>query len=74
MRLTATYLREINNERIHVQAIQETGETLSKPAEALVHELKMHQVRLEVRHRVAEFGELGLEGIERRRSGEGVVL
>jgi hypothetical protein len=47
---SVTYLGEIHDERIHVEPVEETRETLSEPAEALVHELKMHQVCFEVGH------------------------
>lgn len=68
------YLGKINDKRIHVQAVQETRKALSKPAEALVHELKVHQVRFQVGHRVTELGKLGLEGVQGRWPGEWVVL
>lgn len=45
-----TYLGEVDTECVHVQTVQEASKRLAKPSERLVHELKVHQVGLQVGH------------------------
>lgn len=59
------YLGEINAEGIHVEAVHEAGKALAEAGQALVHELEVHHVGLEVGDGIGELGEGGLEGIER---------
>ena len=62
---TGTHLGEVHAEGVHVEAVEEAGEALTEAGQALVHDLKMHQVGLEVGHGVGQLGEGGLEGVER---------
>lgn len=62
-----SYLRKINTESIHVEAIEKTGKALAEPGQALVHQLEMHHVGFEIGHGIRELGERGLEGVERKR-------
>lgn len=61
------YLGIVNAERVHVEAVHEAGEALAEPGQALMHQLEMHHIGLEVGHGVRQFGEGGLEGIEGER-------
>lgn len=62
------YLGKINAKGIHIQAIQEAGKGLAEAGQALVHELEMHHVGLQVGHGVGQLGEGGLEHVERERA------
>ena len=44
------YLREVHAEGVHVQPIQKASEALTEARKALVHQLEVHHVRLEVSH------------------------
>lgn len=68
------HLREVNNKRVHVQAIQEAGETFTKSAETLMHKLKVHEVRFEIGHRITQFCKLWLEAIKGGHAIEAMVL
>lgn len=61
----ATCLWEVNTKGIHIEPVEETSKALAEASQALVHELEVHQVRLQVGHGVGELAELGLEGVER---------
>lgn len=63
--IDGSHLREVDTERIHVETIHEAGEALTETGQALMHELKMHHVGLEVGHGVRQLSKGGLEGIER---------
>ena len=60
-----SYLRKIHTKRIHIHPVQERREALVEPAQALVHQLQVHEVGFQVRHRVAQFCEPGLQRFER---------
>lgn len=65
----AAYLREINAESIHVQAVEKGCEAFAEAREGLVHELQLHEVLLQVGHGVAELGKAILEIFEGVRGG-----
>lgn len=54
----------VNTERIHVEAIHEAGKALAEPGQALVHQLEVHHIGLEVGHGVRQLRKGGLEGVE----------
>lgn len=54
-------LREIDAERVHVQAIQKSGKVLRESREGFVHQLQVHEVGLQICHAICEFGECGLQ-------------
>lgn len=58
-------LREVDTKGIHVETIHEAGEALAEAGQALMHELEMHHVGLEVGHGIRQLSKGGLEGIER---------
>ena len=68
-RKSGTHLWEINAESVHVHAVQESGEALAEPRQALMHDLQGHEVLLQIRHGVAEFRELILEVFQWVRRG-----
>lgn len=49
---TPAYLWKIHAKRIHIQTVQKACEALAKPRQALVHELQVHEVRLQIGHAV----------------------
>jgi len=57
-----THLREVHTKGIHIQPVQKTRKALAKPGQTLMHELKVHKIRLQVSHAVRELGEGRLEG------------
>lgn len=59
-----SYLGEIHAERVHIQAIQEARKALTEPCQALVHQLQVHEVSLQVRHGIGELRKLRLQGID----------
>ena len=59
------HLGKIDAEGIHVEAVEEAGETFAKTRQALVHELEVHHVGFEVGHGIRQLGEGRLEGVER---------
>ena len=59
-----SYLWEIDAERVHIQAVQETSKTLAEPRQALVHQLQMHEVGLKIGHGVCQLRELRLQRID----------
>lgn len=59
-----SYFWEVHTERIHIQAVQETRKTLAETRQALMHQLEVHEVGLQVGHGVCEFRKLRLEGID----------
>lgn len=59
-----SYLWEIHTERIHIQPVEETGKTLTEARQALVHQLQVHEVGLEICHRIGQLGKLWLQGID----------
>lgn len=65
VRGNASHLGEIDTERIHVETVHEAGEALAETGQALMHELEMHHVGLEVGHGVRQLSKGGLEGSER---------
>lgn len=64
-RVDPRYLWIVNTEGVHVEAIEEAGKALAEPGQALVHQLEVHHVRLEVGHGVGELAKVRLEGVER---------
>ena len=58
------YLGKVDAERVHIQAVEKTGKAFAEPGEALVHELVMHHVGLEIRHGIGQLGERRLESVE----------
>ena len=53
-----SYFRKIDNESIHVEAIQKAGKTFAESAETFVHELQVHEVGFEICHGVAQLSKL----------------
>lgn len=60
-----THLRKVDAESVHVHAIQEPSEALAEPRKALVHQLQLHKVLLQVGHGVAQLRKPILQTIER---------
>lgn len=65
-RLRSGRLGELDAKRIHVDAVQEAGKALGEARQALVHDLEVHHVCLEVGHGVGELCKRRLEGVERK--------
>ncbi|KAJ3552323.1 hypothetical protein NPX13_g11144 [Xylaria arbuscula] len=65
----SAYFGEVDAKGIHIQAVEETRKALAKASQALVHQLEVHHVGLEVGDGIRELGECGLEGVQR----EGLV-
>lgn len=61
------YLWKINAESIHVHSIQEACKAFIEPAQALVHQLQMHEIGFQIGHGVRKLGESWLKELE----GEG---
>lgn len=61
------YLREINTKSVHVQPIQKTRKALAESRQALVHQLEVHHIGLQVGHGVGKLRKGGLESIQRER-------
>jgi hypothetical protein len=59
------YLWKINTECVHVHAVEKAGKALREARQALMHELQLDKIRLEVGHGVTELGEAILEALER---------
>lgn len=59
-----TNLRKVDAKRVHVQAVEKTGEALAKPRQALVHQLEVHDVGLQIGHRVCQFRKLRLQSVD----------
>lgn len=55
------YLWKINTPRVDIEPVEETGEAVAKPCQALLHQLKVHEIGLEIGHRVCQFGKRRLE-------------
>jgi|SRR5690242_11876420 len=68
----STHLGEIHTKGVHVHAVQEPGEALAEARKALVHQLQLHKVLLQVGHGVAQLGEPVLQALERIR-GRGIA-
>jgi hypothetical protein len=66
-RAEVSHLGKIHTEGVHVQPVQEARKALAEPRQALVHQLQLHEVGLQVRHGVAELRERHLEVVQRRR-------
>src|SRR3954465_3513798 len=47
---TDMYLGKVNTECIHVQPVEEAREALAEAGQALVHQLEVHHVGLEIGH------------------------
>lgn len=62
-----TYLWKVHTKRIHVQTVEEARKVFAKSCQTFMHELKVHHVGFQIRHRVRELGECRLKGIERER-------
>lgn len=59
-----SYLWEIDAERVHIQAVQKTSETLAESRQTLVHQLQVHEIGLEVGHGVCELRKLRLQSVD----------
>lgn len=66
-------LWEVDAERVDLEAVEEAGKALIEARQALVHDLHVHEVGLEVRHAVSQLTECGLERIEWARPVVGRV-
>ena len=58
------YLWKVDTESIHVHAVEKGGKALREARQALVHQLQLHKVLLQVGHCVAQLGEAILEAFE----------
>jgi hypothetical protein len=56
--------REVDTEGVHVQPVEEAGEALAEPRQALMHELEVHHVGLQVSHGVRQLCESWFEHIQ----------
>lgn len=63
---SVAYLGKIHAERVHVQTVEKTGEALAESRQTLVHQLQVHEIGLEIRHRVRQLCELRFQGIDGR--------
>lgn len=68
------YLRKIHTKCPHIEPVQKARKALPKPAEALVHELQVHEVRLQIRHRVRQLCKLRLQPVQREGAILGAVI
>lgn len=62
----STHLREINTECIHVETIEETCKGFAKSCKALMHELKVHHVGLQIGHGIRQLCKGRFKGVERK--------
>jgi hypothetical protein len=58
------YLWEIHTKRVHVHAVQETSKALAKARQTLVHQLQVHEIGLQIGHRVGQFCKLWFQRID----------
>lgn len=55
---------KIDAKGIHVEPVEEAGKVLAEARQALVHELEVHHVGLEIGDGISELGERGLECVQ----------
>lgn len=61
-------LGEVNTKSIHIEPIEKACKRLAKPSQTLVHELKVHQVSLQIGHGIRQLCKGRLEDVERERA------
>jgi hypothetical protein len=59
------YLWKVDTEGVHVHAVEKASKALGEARQALMHQLQLDKIRLEVGHGVAELGEAILKALER---------